>query len=81
MPSETFWSVLLQFSYYKGHDYIWFRDGDLNGFRDITPFTKRMGWDFKGMHQIASWSVYLNDLIIMKIIYMVWGRRSERSSL
>ena len=31
-------SVLLNVSYYKKHEYIWLRGGDLKGFRDIKPF-------------------------------------------
>ena len=32
--------MLLNVSYHKKHDYIWFRDKDLNGFRESKPFIK-----------------------------------------
>ena len=37
MPLRSSLSVLLNVSYNKIHEYIWFRGGDLNGFRDIKP--------------------------------------------
>ena len=32
MPLGTSQSVVLNASYHKKHEYIWFRGGDLNGF-------------------------------------------------
>ena len=43
MPWRSFWSVLLNVSYYKTPEYIWFRDGDRNGFQDIKPFYEVKG--------------------------------------
>ena len=40
MPRGFSWSVLLNVSYHKIHEYIWFRGRDLNGFRDIKTFMK-----------------------------------------
>ena len=40
MPLGTFRSVLMSEFYHKEYHYIWFRGGDLNGFRDIKPFIK-----------------------------------------
>ena len=41
-------SVLLNVSYHKVHDYIWFRAGDLKGFRDSKAFMKLRGWTCLG---------------------------------
>ena len=39
-PRGTSSLVLLNASYHKKHEYVWFRGGDLNCFRDIKPFMK-----------------------------------------
>ena len=36
----TTWSVLLNVSYHKKNEHIWFIGRDLNHFRDIKPFMK-----------------------------------------
>ena len=41
-------SVLLNVSYYKIYEYIWFKGGDMNGFRDIKAFMKWRGWGLDG---------------------------------
>ena len=41
-PRGTFHLVLLNASYRKKHEYIWFRGEDLNGFLDINTLT--IGW-------------------------------------
>ena len=50
-PGWTSWSVLLNVSYHKEYDYLWFRGGDLNGFRDIKTFMKLMGGKYPGTAQ------------------------------
>ena len=35
MPQGTSWSVILNVSYHKKQEYIWFRGGDMNVFLDI----------------------------------------------
>ena len=40
MPGGTSKSLLLNASYHEKHEYIWFRDGDLNTFQDIKPYMK-----------------------------------------
>ena len=37
---RTSWSMFLNASYHMVYHYIWFMDGDLNGFPDIRPLMK-----------------------------------------
>ena len=38
-------SVLLDGSYHKKQEYLWFRSWDLKMFFDISPFYEVNGWD------------------------------------
>ena len=44
-PGES-WSMSLNSSYHKEQQYIWFRGGDLNGFRDIKSSVNWRGGAF-----------------------------------
>ena len=40
MPWGTSSSVLLNVSHHKKHEYVWFRDDNLNSFKDVKPFIR-----------------------------------------
>ena len=50
-------SVSMDLSYHREHEYIWFEDGNLNGFRDIRRLMKWKGW---GMPQEDHQSVSMD---------------------
>ena len=76
---ETSLPVLLNVCYDKKHEFIWFRGGYLNGFRDIKPFTNWTGW---GMPRNATGdfqSVLLNASYHNEHEY-IWFRGGDLNS-
>ena len=59
-PQRILSSVFLNASYSKKHEYVWIRNRDLYGFRDIKPIMKSMGWGMPRNATGTSFSVLLN---------------------
>ena len=53
-------SVLLNASYHKKYEYVWFMGGGLYSFQDIKPFMNLKGWGMPVHTRGTSLSVLLN---------------------